>query len=48
MTKEIPDLSGRYALSVDEATVYFCIGQKKICLIAEENIHAGVAFTNGD
>lgn len=41
-------IAERYALTVEEAAVYFGIGQKKIRRLAEENPHAGFALTNGN
>ena len=48
MAIEKPALDQRYALTVEESAVYFCIGQKKIRQIAEEHPTAGIAFTNGN
>ena len=48
MAIEKPALDERYALTVEEAAIYFCIGQKKIRQIAEEHLSSGIAFTNGN
>ena len=48
MSIEKPALDERYALTVEEAAIYFCIGQKKIRQIAEAHLSSGIAFTNGN
>lgn len=48
MAVEKPAFNERYALTVEEAAIYFCIGQKKIRQIAEEHPSSGIAFTNGN
>lgn len=48
MAVERPALGTKYALTIEEAAVYFCIGQKKLRQIAEEHPASGIAFTNGN
>ena len=37
-----------YAMTVEVAAQYFCLGQKKIRKLAEENPDAGFALQNGN
>lgn len=45
--KSIPT-SDCYAMTIEAAAEYFCLGQKKIRRIAEENPNAGFFLHNGN
>lgn len=38
----------RYTLTIEEASKYFCIGEKKLRKLAEENINSGWVIMNGN
>ena len=38
----------RYTLTIEEASKYFRIGEKKLRKLAEENINSGWVITNGN
>lgn len=46
-TKEIP-IWNKYLLTIDEAALYFRIGQKRLRQIAAENPNADFLLTNGN
>ena len=46
-TKEIP-IWQKYLLTIDEAALYFRIGQKRLRQIAAENPNADFLLTNGN
>lgn len=38
----------KYTLSIEEASRYFRIGEKKLCKLAEENLDSGWVIVNGN
>lgn len=38
----------KYTLTIEEASKYFRIGEKKLCKLAEENLDAGWVIVNGN
>ena len=38
----------KYTLTIEEASKYFRIGEKKLRKLAEENLHAGWVIVNGN
>ena len=38
----------RYTLTIEEASKYFRIGEKKLRKLAEENINSGLVIMNGN
>ena len=38
----------KYTLTIEEASKYFRIGEKKLCKLAEENLDSGWVIVNGN